>query len=629
MNVGWKDRLRYRFDRFMGRGTPALVGALATATLVTAIVAAGVVTLFNLDPDGGGTGGFGEALWRGLEHAFTPSTVFADRGGSYRLVMFVVAIVGLFIFSTLIGVLTTAVSERIDSMRKGRSRVLETGHTIVLGWSPRALTVLSELVIANESRRRAVIVVLAPDDKVTMEDAIRERLPAKSTTFICRSGSCIDVDDLAITNVAGARSIIVLPVDGPEADHVTIKSLMAVRRLTGPTDAGPTVVCAMRDPANVAVARLAGPRGTCVVLGDDLTARITVQACRQSGLSIVIQELLDFTGDEIYFAPSGLGVGRTYGEQLVGLASCVALGIRSAGGHIALNPPADTPVGTDDRLIVISDDESHVQAPPLDDAGVEAERIVQRDHAPVGAKRVLVLGWNKRAPRILRALDAFVGPGSSALVVAREPIERRAVALDGPWTSITLEHRVADATQRGVLDGLDVGAMSNVIVLASDGPDDPQVADARTVVILLHVRDIVDASGADVGIVTEMLDARNRDLATITRADDFIVSDRLVGLLMVQLAENPELDVVFNELFSPEGSEIGVKPAGDYVDLGVDVRFTTIIASALRRGETAIGYRLAAFADDAAHDHGVVLNPDRAERRMFAADDRVIVLAPS
>ena len=33
------------------------------------------------------------------------------------------------------------------------------------------------------------------------------------------------------------------------------------------------------------------------MLGDELIGRITVQSCRQSGLSVVYSELLDFDGD--------------------------------------------------------------------------------------------------------------------------------------------------------------------------------------------------------------------------------------------------------------------------------------------------------------------------------------------
>ena len=54
-------------------------------------------------------------------------------------------------------------------------------------------------------------------------------------------------------------------------------------------------------------------------------------------------------------------------------------------------------------------------------------------------------------------------------------------------------------------------------------------------------------------IVSEMMDLRNRALAQIARADDFIVSDKLVSLMMSQLSENKNLDQVFRVLFSSEG----------------------------------------------------------------------------
>ena len=65
-----------------------------------------------------------------------------------------------------------------------------------------------------------------------------------------------------------------------------------------------------------------------------------------------------------------------------------------------------------------------------------------------------------------------------------------------------------------------------------------------------------------------MLDLRNRALAEVTRADDFIVSDRMTSLLLSQVAENKHLKAVFDDLFDPEGSEIYLRPASEYVAAG-------------------------------------------------------------
>ena len=79
-----------------------------------------------------------------------------------------------------------------------------------------------------------------------------------------------------------------------------------------------------------------------------------------------------------------------------------------------------------------------------------------------------------------------------------------------------------------------------------------QQADAETLVTLLHLRDISRSGANRFSIVSEMLDVRNRELAEVTQADDFIVSDKPTSLLMAQVTENKDLRAVFDDLFDPE-----------------------------------------------------------------------------
>ncbi len=155
-----------------------------------------------------------------------------------------------------------------------------------------------------------------------------------------------------------------------------------------------------------------------------------------------------------------------------------------------------------------------------------------------------------------------------------------------------------------------------------------QKADAKTLVTLLHLRDIELKSGANhYSIVTEMLDVRNRELAEITQADDFIVSEKLTSLLMAQVTENKDLHAVFEDIFDSDGSEIYLKAAGDYVVLGKTMSYWHVVDAARRRGHVAIGYRIAASSSDAAAGYGVKVNPPKDTNVAFAPDDRVIVIA--
>ena len=118
-----------------------------------------------------------------------------------------------------------------------------------------------------------------------------------------------------------------------------------------------------------------------------------------------------------------------------------------------------------------------------------------------------------------------------------------------------------------------------------------QESDAKTLICLLHLRDLADKAGKDFSIVSEMLDIRNRELAEVSKADDFILSDKLLSLVLTQISENKELKKVYDILFESEGSEIYLKEAVQYVKVGVEIDFYTVLESAARQGQTAIGYR--------------------------------------
>ena len=123
------------------------------------------------------------------------------------------------------------------------------------------------------------------------------------------------------------------------------------------------------------------------------------------------------------------------------------------------------------------------------------------------------------------------------------------------------------------------------------------------------------------------MDVRNRELADVTRADDFIVGDRLVSLLLAQVAENKELNALFADVFDPDGSEIYLKPATSYVTPGVPVSFYTVVEAARRRGEAAIGYRIKALAGDPERAYGVKVNPKKSDKITFTDQDRIVVVA--
>jgi hypothetical protein len=180
---------------------------------------------------------------------------------------------------------------------------------------------------------------------------------------------------------------------------------------------------------------------------------------------------------------------------------------------------------------------------------------------------------------------------------------------------------------RAVLDRLAIPTYQHVLTLSDVDRLTPVQADAHMLVTLLHLREIGEQCGHAFSIVSEMLEEHTRQLAEVTRADDFIVSNKLVSLMLAQLAENREMAAVFDNLFDANGAAIYVKPVTDYVSAHRPVNFYTLVEAARRRGEIAIGYRVQADSTDAGRGYGIRLNPPKAERLSFTQSDRLIVLA--
>lgn len=624
-------RLRYNFDNTMARGTGALILWLFVASIALIALVSAIVVLFGFTPADRENLGFVEVFWMGLMRTLDAGTMGGDEGGwAFLLSMFVVTLGGIFIVSALIGVLTSGIEEKLSELRKGRSIVAEADHTVILGWSPQVFSIVSELVIANESRRKgARIAILAEKDKVEMDDELAARVPdTKNTRVVCRSGNPIDLADLEIVSPHTSRSIIVLAPEEGDPDSYTIKSILAVTNNPNRRAKPYHIVAVIRDPRNLEVARMVGGAEAELVLASDLISRIAVQTCRQSGLSVVHTELLDFDGDEIYFQEEPALAGRSFGDALHAYEKSALMGLRRADGRVLLNPGMDTLVEAGDKAIVIAEDDDAIAlstgAPPAIDE--DAIRTTARS-APA-PERTLLLGWNSRGPRILTQLDAYVAEGSSALCVAdAEAFEAEIDGIAAGLERLAIERRRGDTADRATLDALDATRFDHVIVLSYETAGGAQAADALTLVTLLHLRDIADKKGAELPVVSEMRDMRNRELAEVTRADDFIVSDKLVSLMLSQLSENKELGAVFADLFDPAGSEIYLKPAAEYVALDRPVTFHTVVASARRRSEVAIGYRRKALAKSAADQYGVRVNPAKSEPVTFVEGDKIIVLA--
>ncbi len=626
--ASFKEKLKYAVDNTFSKGPSALILWLGIASLVIVAAAGLIVSALRVPVNAEGeTVDFLEAAWESLMRTFDAGTMGGDTEWGFRIIMLFVTIGGIFVISTLIGVLTSGVEGKLEELRKGRSKVLESNQTVILGWSEQIFTILGELVAANENLPKSCVVIMAERDKVEMEDEIASRLGATGKTrIVCRTGSPIEESDLDLVSLNTSKSIIVLsPENSEEADAEVIKAVLAIVNYPKRRSEPYHITAELQHAENGDVTRMVGKDEVEVVQTGAIIARIIAQTCRQSGLSVVYTELMDFGGDEIYTPELPALTGRKYGEALNSFRKNTVMGLVKQGSAM-LNPPMDTVIAAGDRVVVIAEDDDKIfvdGAPEIDEMAFS--KPVKLAGKP---ERTIILGWNWRAPLLLCELDHYVAAGSEAVVVGdSDGLEEKVLKVKKSLKHQKLSFKAGKITERALLESLDLYKFDHIILLCYSDDLPGQKADAQTLITLLHLRDMADKKNHDFAVVSEMLDIRNRNLAEVSQADDFIVSDKLISLLLTQVSENKALNGVFTDLFDPDGSEAYISPASQFVKADTAVNFYTVVEAARRQSKTAIGYLLAAETHSAEKAYGVHLNPDKAAMVTLGKGDKVILLA--
>ena len=626
--VTFRQRLRYRFDNFMARGTSAQIISLAVVTLVLCILFAVLFFVAGIHPkEQHSLPGWLFTTFTGLLKPKTPR--WMPDALDYMVVQGVMLVCGMFVVSMLISILTSSFRSFVKGLQEGKSFIPVDDHTVILGWSQSLMSIISELVMAGESERRRHLVILADRNKRAMDEDLRKGIrDPKTNTIVTRKGNPMRAKDLEVVNLDGARAIIVLPPEEADAPDIeVVKTLMALvnnpKRQRRPFH----IVTSIREERNILLARLASSGEAELIPSLEFISKLTAQTCRQAGLPVVYSELMGFSDNEIYVAAEPRLAGSTFGEALFAYRTSCVLGLRGADGQILLNPPSEHVIGEQDEFIFLAEDDSTIAYDPVELPAVDPSTYTGLAVEPMDTEQTVIIGWNRGAAVIVQELDRYIARDSQLrLLVSGDDdlAEAHQVAERCNNQQVTVVQ--GDTTDRADLDRLGVAEADHVIVLRLDDRD-ADASDASVLVTLIHVRDIIDQSGHEISVVSELVLEQNSQIAHGDRADDFVVGNYLVGLLYAQIAENKHLNRIFSDLLSEDGSEIYLKPAETYVACGQPLSFSTVVEAARRKGEVAFGYRSCAHQADAARNYGVKLNPDKLAEIVLEQGDCVIVLA--
>ncbi len=663
VSASFGERMRYRVDNFLGKGSKALFIALTAAFILTLCgIALLRFALFAVEAGLGAVGlvdtGFSSVLdgvntylhyvWFTFLQLTDPGNMAQDNDTwtAYKISAITAGMAGVVIFSALIAFLTTALDQAIASLKKGHSRVLESDHTLIIGWGPRVIEILRELVECNEAAKDAVAVVLSEEEKEFMDEYLLDHFTDRGPVrVVTRQGPTASLKSMEKVVAEQAKSAIVLASCGEAAteaeklnsDAKVIKTVLALVAHVG-DEHEINIVAEIFDPRNRQVVQDIDPERISVIDAQEILAKIMVQTSRTSGLSVVYAELLSFEGCEMYFYRPKTWNGITFGHVQFHFPDGVPVGVRKLGGVLEMRPEPEKVMEDDEEVLIVAEDDSTIDFKPKpvyqpQDIALRPGRIEQR------AEKMLILGWSPKAPIVIGEYSDYVLEGSRVDVMIKDPPQAilDEIAELNEDDNITVAHIDKDPLSSEELETVYPFSYNTVIILPQKPTEelDPERVDSETIIVLLHLRKQMQALKAqynqEIGtkLITEVLDSSNQELISRAGVNDFIISNRMISMMFAQISEEPDIQDVYDDLFQEEGSEIYVKPAWLYFhELPITCRFGDLMALVQKRDhEVCIGYKLKDLEDDAEANFGVELIPPKDTEITLTAADGLVVVA--
>lgn len=595
-----KERIRYRFDTIMSKGTVSMVSMLAALTVAAAVLIAIAVSIFTLQEEGG----FFSVLWDTLASIVNAWFLYSDDGGvGYLILMAAGALIGVLFTSVLIGIFSTEVEERLDAMKNGRSRIIEQGHMVLLGYHSGTFEVIRQLCLSADEGRKC-IVVAGEEEQDVMRHAIKENVDVpKRIRVICRSIDIYDPSQLAMLSIEDAHTVII----DSEHDEEAIRMMLAVNNvLQDYPESNVRIAAALHHKATYKPAEIAGEGRADVLQTRDIIARMITQTCVQTGISDSLYQMFSFEHASFRIKKIDEAEGHTFADVCGFVKEDTPVGIMK-GNVPVLNPGGGYVVQKGDQVIVLSD---HTNMPVLD---MELPALKQETALKYEVKKesgkIAVIGYNFSFEKIISIL-AEQGEKIVAAGFNEDDLESVQEALEG------MDAEIAEGDlMKGTLLADTVKGCRHVVLL-SDMDAEENEADGKTIMLLLRLRDLRSRMSHPFSITTEMRSDRNKDLMKNNEIADFIVSSDISAMMVVQVAEEPSLIPLFREVLSNHGNDMMMIQASDLFIPGKKYAVSELRRRACEKNCIFAGYR---------RKDEVILNPDGRDTAVFTKDDRLLI----
>ena len=342
---------------------------------------------------------FTENLWQGFKLFFDRNAIFnlSDKNTFLDYFFkFNITIFGILIFSSVIGIVTNLISNRIEELRSGKTKIEEENHIIFFNFSRRLVPLITELCKAYENEKQSFVIVSDEDSLIVMEKIRSVIKIPKNITMLARKGAAWQKSVLDRINLEKAKQVIILKPDISElfktemdCDVEVGKSLSSIigskEYNKSPCKilsefhnerTGMAHILYSTDIWSKAVAKLGNDLVPAIISSNELKSDILSQCTNTPDLTEIYDNLFGYEGSEIYFVdPENIKfkdvLNKNIGKNIKDLNrlcdNIIVIGFflndqstRRTRNKIFLNTPIDFPLTKGFGIVCIAKDEDQI-----------------------------------------------------------------------------------------------------------------------------------------------------------------------------------------------------------------------------------------------------------------------------
>lgn len=564
------SKIQYRLDKFMKKGIYHQLILLFLVVITFTVLSTYIIAvLFSFD--------YMDTLWKSSMHLIDAGTITGQEDEKATVVFFfiVITFAGIFIWSSVVAILNEGLREKLDELRNGQMLIQEENHAVILGWNDTVIPLIDEYFRSSEIN---TVVVLCNKPKKNIEQKI-SGLDKGCTEIIIREADPLDIVALSLLNMEHCKSVVVMS----DSDVRSLKIILAFKKAVKDTPI--TISTIIREKEfHIILKSLSDDKlKIYCVYQTDFLLKMMAQSTVFSGLAIAYNELFSYDGNEFYI------ITNNYTQMTVENIAKEYLNNRGLlvgyieQDEVYLAPNGNLILPNQCKLIILA------QENPTRSFESEELELPSIPNALSLDCNILVISDDLNNKLLKEEIGQYC--------------ENKTVhCLD--YTKLVQEKNKIDYLSNYFKEH----KISRILLLSPTVDSDEDI-----MALLILIRHIIEKDESiDSTILTGMNSVQNRNLITFDDFDDFIVSSKLIGMLLGQASLNPTLLKIFVEFLDTSGKELGIVPVGAD-DSGLT--FQELYLKLLHKEFALIGIKR----------HGIFINPSPTS--VILERDQLIVVA--